>query len=285
MPQTPRAHRSHRAFTLIELLVVISIIALLIGILLPALGAARRAARQLQNSTHLRGTMQAFVTFATDNGGFYPGLNSNGFVSTAAEMTAQAGGPTLYHGGLVPSRLALLATGDYLTLGYLLSPAETNEAKTVYDPSTFAVFDIRHTSYSLARIYSGSADFSQRPGGRAADWGDTLRSTAPIMSDRAIALPGGDRNTNNVLSGFSSIWSDAPATGEVNWEGSVGFNDGHVEFSNTHLLDGVEHTDGPLYRQDHLFSISTAAATTGGTPSAADNACMIYAGTQNIAED
>ncbi|XAM01030.1 prepilin-type N-terminal cleavage/methylation domain-containing protein [Phycisphaeraceae bacterium D3-23] len=66
------------AFTLIELLVVISIIALLIGILLPALGAARKSARASVCLGHLRGAGQGVATYATDNKDFYPGPNTSG---------------------------------------------------------------------------------------------------------------------------------------------------------------------------------------------------------------
>ena len=59
--------RALHGFTLIELLVVISIIALLIAILLPALGNARAAAKQVTCLSQMRQIYLAEALYASDN--------------------------------------------------------------------------------------------------------------------------------------------------------------------------------------------------------------------------
>lgn len=68
-----RIERENRsAFTLIELLVVIAIIAVLIGVLLPALSAARKHGQAVKCATNLHHVSQAMGAYLSESQGVYP---------------------------------------------------------------------------------------------------------------------------------------------------------------------------------------------------------------------
>ena len=58
-----------KAFTLIELLVVISIIALLMAVMMPALGKAKKQAQKVWCLSNIRGVMTSVATYAAGNDG------------------------------------------------------------------------------------------------------------------------------------------------------------------------------------------------------------------------
>lgn len=246
--------RKTKAFTLIELLVVISIIALLIGILLPALGAARRTARQMQNSTQIRGIHTALVLFAQGNGTYYPGRSNTG--GNAAAHTGQT---NEYD---VQNKFRELLEDNYFTGEYAISPSETK------NPWTNG--NVNNTNYSYAMLGQVASGQTQN----ANEWRETTNTEAVVLSDRGIANG----------TGVKSVHTNPSATNITEWRGSVGWNDNHVSFEADFTVDTGHGSNSVT--NDNLFTneSATSATTTSSSTILNSNAAMTYDTTGDYVE-
>ncbi len=244
--------KPRRAFTLIELLVVIAIIGMLISILLPALGSARKTARQLKCSTNIRSMVQAFIIFGHNHQDTYP-LPSQ---LDANDATIQ----------LAPTQPSWLKdnTGNIYSLmvfsgmfppEILRTPSEVNpdivvaESYEYYQPvlahdPTAAIWDPGFAGVpnesgtaggDIRRSTAGNTSYAHLTpfGKRTVPWHTTYTSTEAIIANRGpiwggqpgawALVPGPYGQQSNTL-----LIHGSPKT----WEGNVGYNDGRVAQEN-----------------------------------------------------
>ncbi len=158
-----RQRHARSGFTLVELLVVIAIIGILIALLLPAVQAAREAARRMHCSNNLKQIGIALHNYHDTMKSFPPGFIAG--MTTATRTQPQWGWSALIlpyleqgpvHEAAQVKRLTLLAALDAATTNSTISDALLTTLSAYRCPSDIAADYVTGTNVASERVWDSA---------------------------------------------------------------------------------------------------------------------------------
>ncbi|MCA9132299.1 MAG: DUF1559 domain-containing protein [Planctomycetales bacterium] len=218
-----RFRRSH-GFTLVELLVVIAIIGVLVGLLLPAVQAAREAARRMQCSNSLKQIGLAFHNYADANKVF-----STGYIAKIPNNKTSSERSLWSWGAFVLPYLE--QTALYNTLAPGPSLLETH----LSTPTGLALLQ------SPIAVYRCASD----PGPRLNNFDDSISGGTSNYYNRHVTSDGSNRiaiATSNYVMVANPSDSTTPAVfpSQYGPPHGVGFQNSRIDFGS--ISDGTSNT-------------------------------------------
>jgi len=250
-----------KGFTLIELLVVMGIIALLLAILLPALGRARATAKRVKDSTQVQQTHKGFLTLARDFNGVFP---TPGLADRVGNIPGKGVEDVLMndHGKMYSFCIMQHA----FDTNVLVSPAEVSTSVLAMANYNFDAYNVTAANdqywdpnfksdlTTLSNVSYGTLHLAGTR--KAKEWKDTYNSRFAVLGNRGVkdgSLNAADYNNSRTLLIHG---------GDKQWEGNVCFNDNHVVFENKFQPDGITQfgTTNPQI-DDNIFKDDPEAVT------------------------